>query len=229
MILNQLTHWRTSGTPDVFRETWAGHEWGVISHGQPHDAGFVQRVEFERPIKKATLSVVANLYTDGRLMLRLGINPQGDTNPAGVGVQWSAWLGAPWWMGEPRTLAHTVDGLSTNAITVFLRGATGGWPVRSNVSRWRDARLEVEYAEPEPEPDPDPPDPPDLPPDDPRKWAIERIQEIQAEVVGLAERGVVLLEQVGELAQFLGLTEEERERGQAWIDEFNMNRGAEGL
>jgi hypothetical protein len=153
MILNQLTHWRTSGTPDVFRETWAEHEWGVISHGQPHDAGFVQRVEFERPVKKVTLSVVASLYTDGRLMLRLGINPQGDTNPAGVGVQWSAWLGAPWWMGEPRTLAHTVDGLSTNAVTVFLRGATGGWTVRANVSRWRDARLEVEYAEPEPEPE----------------------------------------------------------------------------
>ena len=194
MQLTQLTHWRTSGTPDVFTETRDGHVWSVISHGKPHDAGFFQRVEFARPVKRIALSVVAGLHTDGGLMLRLGIDPTGGTNPAGLGIKWSGWLGpSNGWAGEDRTLTHS-DDMLTNAATVFLRSATGGWPSRSNVSRWCDAQLDVEYLDtaPEPEPEPDPPEPdPDTP---------ESIRVLQ-QAMTLSSQ---LLEQAGKMTVAIG-------------------------
>jgi len=182
----------------VFTETKDGHIWSVISHGKPHDAGFFQRVEFARPVKRIALSVVAGLHTDGGLMLRVGIDPTGGTNPSGASVKWSGWLGpSNGWAGEDRTLTHSMGGLSANAATIFLRSATGGWPVRSNVGRWRGAQIEVEYTGQEPEP-PEPPTPPELPEPDPD--TPESIRVLQ-QAMALSSQ---LLEQAGKMTVAIG-------------------------
>ena len=199
MKLDNLTYWKTSGTPDVFTESKGGYQWRVISHGQPYDAGFFQRVEFARPVKRIALSVVAGLHTDGGLMLRVGIDPTGGTNPSGASVKWGGWFGpSNGWAGEDRTLTHS-DDMLTNAATVFLRSATGGWPVRSNVSRWCDAQLDVEYLDTTPEPEPPtppkPPDPPEPDPDTP-----ESIRVLQ-QAMTLSSQ---LLEQAGKMTVAIG-------------------------
>lgn len=233
MKLDNLIHWRLEGTPDVFTEERDGQEWQVIhSGGAIHDAGFLQMVDFDKPIKVVTLSACVSLFSPGGgLALRLGIDPYSGTDVQSLNVIWGSWY-APvneWVASQPGWIQHTLGGLLTDRMTVFLESFCR-YPVRANTSRWRDVQFEVEYAdqEPEPDPEPEPPTPPpDLPDDDPRKWALERMMEIQKEIVVLVEKSVVLLEEVGELAVQLGLTEEERARALVWVTEYNHNKGFE--
>lgn len=231
MKLENLIHWRLEGTPDVFIEERDGQIWRVIhSGGTTHDAGFLQTVRFDKPIKAVTLSACVSLFSPGgKLALRLGIAPYSDLLPQSKNITWGSWY-APeneWVAGQPGWIQHRLDVSAGDSVTVFLQSACL-YPVRANTSRWRDVQLEVEYQEPDPEPDPEPPiPPPDLPDDDPRKWAIQRMQEIQIEIVALVEKSVVLLDEVGELAAVLGLTEEERARALAWVAEYNHNKGFE--
>ena len=225
MHLNQLIHWRTSGTPDVFTETRDGHEWLVIDSDKAYTAGFSQVVYFDKPIKTASLSVVASFYTvGGGLKLRLGMHP------SGLSPLWSGWHGLDnGWPGEPAQVLRLVArDLNAYSLNVFLEGQAPQaprWPAK-NICRWRDVQLNVEYADVEPEPEPEPPEPePDFPAGDPRRWAVERMREIQQKIVELNETSMTLLEEIHDLAAILGLTEEERARAQAWVDEYNHNRG----
>jgi hypothetical protein len=196
MQLEQLTQWHLQGQPDFFLETWQGEQWRTISHGQPYDAGFFQRITFGRPIKRAVLTTVAARYTTGGLMLRLGIDPTGLANPAGIRVQWSDWLGP----NEPTLLSWPFADLNTTEITVFLRATTGGWPTTANVARFRDVRLEVEYAGTEPEPPEPEPEQPGCP---------GQIAQVLAEI---QERLALIDEYLAQWGE-----------AQAWIDEYNRN------
>ena len=222
MQLTELEPWVISGSPSIFTEMKDGYPWQVIDSDKAYKAGFSQVVYFDKLVKTVSLSVVASLYTNGGgLMLRLGVHPSGLT------PLWSGWYGPDnGWSGEPaQILRFVARDLNTYSISVTLEGRalrSPRWPAK-NICRWRDVQLEFEYAdEPEPpEPDPEPPEPPpDLPDDDPRKWAIERMQQIQAQVVAMVETSVTLLEEVTQLALQLGLTPEEQARAQAWLDEY---------
>jgi hypothetical protein len=198
MQLDQLVHWRLQGTPDVFKETWQGEQWLTISHGQPYDVGVFQRATFARPIKRAVITMTAARYTTGDLALRLGIDPTGLANPAGIRVQWSDWLGPD----KPTVLVWSFDDLSTTEITVFLRATTGDWPTSSNVARFRDVQIEVEYADaPEPEPEPDP---------EPDQGILAEIEQVLTVVQGQLDR--------------LGGLLDEWDTAQAWADTYNYNR-----
>ncbi len=158
MLLDQLVHWRLRGRPDVFRETKDGHEWLTISHGNPYNAGFLQQVTLAQSIQSATLTTVASLYTTGGLMLRMGIDPTGQTDPAGKTIAWCGWLGpSNGWPGDAKRLHFSLDKLNTDAATIFLQATTGDWPTKANIARYRNMCLEIEYTEPEqPEPEPVP-------------------------------------------------------------------------
>ena len=229
MNLDNLIHWRLVGKPDVFTETWDGDKWLVIDSDRPYRAGFYQTVQLARPIQNVILMARASLWTaNGGLMIRAGIDPHGGTDPTASSITWGGWEGPDnGWFGEPpRVIGVSRALLNTSKVTVFLEG-TCRWAVK-NVCRFRDVRLEVEYAEePEPPPPPEPsPEPePEYPPGDPRRWAVERMREIQAQIAALCETSQTLLEEVRDLAALFGLTEEEQARAQAWIEEYN--RGVE--
>jgi len=229
MQLTELEPWVVSGSPSIFTEMKDGEEWHVIDSGRAYHAGFSQTVHFDRPVSWVMLSTRASMYTVGRTMaIRIGIDVSGDFDPLSPNIFWAGWEGPDnGWSGEPKTLQGSFSWLGqTDKLVVFLE-ARANWPLK-HTARFRDAWLQFEYAdEPEPpEPEPEPPEPPpDLPDGDPRKWAIERMQQIQAQVVAMVETSVTLLEEVTQLALQLGLTPEEQARAQAWLDEYNKGKG----
>ena len=196
MKLDNLTYWRTSGTPDVFTETRDGEEWLVIDSDKAYTAGFSQVVYFDKPIKAASLSVVASLYTNGGgLMLRLGVHPSGLT------PLWSGWYGPDnGWSGtKAQVLRFIARDLNAISISVSLEGRAlrpPRWPAK-NTCRWRDVQIEVEYTGQEPEP-PEPPTPPELP--DPDPDTPESIRVLQQAMVLSSQ----LLEQAGKMTVAIG-------------------------
>ena len=208
--LDKLVYWRLQGTPDVFTETRDGERWTAISHGKPYHAGFFQRVEFDRPIVAARLSVIATLFTTGSLGIRVGMNITGETDPQASNVSWCHWEGPDngWTGTSPKEVSiNLLSFMPRKQVTVFLESKTGDWATTANISWWRDVQLEVVYAEDEPEPEPEPePDPEP----DPDQGIIGEIAQTLGEINQRLERISGLLDAWG--------------KGQAWVDTYNHNR-----
>ena len=209
MQLDNLTHWRLQGTPDVFTERWNDQEWLVVhTGGATHWAGFYKRVEFDRSIKWASATVEAALYTDGGLMIRLGIDPEGGIEPRSDSIVWGGWEGPDnGWLGHsPKRIGRRVEDLNTKCVTVFLE-SVARYPVRANTSRWRDVQLSVEYGgDPEP-PDPEPEPEPGIP---------GQIAALQAEITELYEQVSIRLTKIDALIV-------QWNQAQVWIDDYNSN------
>jgi len=204
MRLDQLVHWRLEGTPDVFTEQRDGWEWLVIhSGGATHHAGFLQRVEFDRPVCYLSVTAFATLYTTGGgLMMRVGIDPTGGTDPQASAIQWSGWDGSDnGWDGElPKVIDATIQPLPPVVqATAFLESKCR-WPVKANTARWFDPHLVLDYVEePNPEPNPEPqpepePSPSPLP-------SMQVLQEATALANRLLEQAAVILSEVGRVLE----------------------------
>ena len=208
MQLDNLTHWRLQGTPDVFTEMRDGHEWKIIhTGGATHRAGFMQLVQFERPIETATLWVWVSFYSPGGdLSLRVGIDPSGNAGPNAEWIQWGNWYTTrdEKQANMPARLIYHVKSLNTDRITVFLESQCN-WKVRANTSRWRDVQLEVEYLDTDPEPDPDPE--PGIP---------GQIAALQAEITAYYDQISICLAKIDALIV-------QWNEAQAWVDNYNSN------
>jgi len=130
-VIQQWVRWTLGGRPDFFAEARDGRRWMVIHSGfASHHAGLYHVLGFERRVKALSVSVWATLYTaNGGLGIRLGVDPDGGTDPEAGSVRWSGWEGPDngWDGREARRLSVSADGLGGDGDGVPGEpGAVGG-------------------------------------------------------------------------------------------------------